>query len=43
MSIFIFVARMVLRKKNGFDVWADNFITRYINDGNTEIMQVFSF
>jgi undecaprenyl-diphosphatase len=43
MSIFIFVARMVLRKKNGFDVWADNFITRYINDGNTEIMKVFSF
>jgi undecaprenyl-diphosphatase len=43
MSIFIFVARMVLRKRNGFDVWADNFITRYINDGNTEIMKVFSF
>jgi undecaprenyl-diphosphatase len=43
MSIFIFVARMVLRKKNGFDVWADNFITRYINDSNTEIMKVFSF
>ena len=43
LSIFIFVARMVLTKKNGFDVWADNFITRYRNDGNTDIMQVFSF
>jgi undecaprenyl-diphosphatase len=42
LSIFIFVARMVLKKKNGFDVMADNFITRYINDGNTQIMQVFS-
>lgn len=43
MSIFVFVARMVLRKKNGFDVMADVFITRYINDGNTDIMQIFSF
>lgn len=41
-SLFIFVARMVLKKRNGFDVWADNFITRYINDGNTELMQFFS-
>jgi membrane-associated phospholipid phosphatase len=41
-SLFIFVARMVLKKRNGFDIWADNFITRYINDGNTNIMQFFS-
>lgn len=43
LSIFVFVARMVLKKKNGLDIMADNFITRYINDGNTEIMQGFSF